>query len=70
MAVCCSFECKYFNKCIHASINNNGVHTARSYATQGSGDSHNNITEYYCGELGQYKEFKPIKEGNDNERIL
>ena len=69
MCVCCSFECPKYAKCQKAGINNPGIHSARSYATCGTGNANGNgvYEETLCGERGNFKLYKPIRR-NRNEK--
>ena len=61
--VCCSYECGRRLECDKHAINNYGTNACHDFYGYGSGA----ITEdgcevkYWCGELGNYQLFEPIK---------
>ena len=61
MAVCSSVQCKKYKDCAKASINNEGIHTARCYHGATVFDMETQQTIYLCGELGNYAGFKPLR---------
>jgi hypothetical protein len=61
--LCCSDNCKRKSDCgLHCS-NNFGTHQIEDFSCYGSsGISTKGVTEdWWCGELGNYKMFQPIK---------
>ena len=61
--LCCSDNCKRKSDCgLHCS-NNSGAHQIEDFSCYGSsGISTEGVTEdWWCGELGNYKMFQPIK---------
>ena len=59
MAVCVTESCDRYNICGRSSVNTEGVHTARSYGTEGSCSANENgMTEtVLCGPRGDYALF-------------
>ena len=61
--LCCSNDCKRIKECgLHYS-NNFGTHQVEDFSRCGSGSvTAKGITEnWWCGKLGDYKMFRPIK---------
>lgn len=61
MTSCCSIQCKKRWDCAKHCFNNIGAYPSEDYFTFGSGSisSDGCKVEYWCGELGDYKMFKP-----------
>lgn len=62
--LCCSNNCKRLKECgLHYSNNFDGMHQIEDFSRCGSGCiSTEGIKEnWWCGELGDYKMFRPIK---------
>lgn len=64
---CCSSHCKKYFDCQLADINNEGTNIVENYHEWGSGTFTDEgcVIEDYCGELGDYKMFEPIKKKTD-----
>ena len=62
--LCCSNVCKKQTECARHSMNNEGMHYVEDFYSFGSGTLTNDgcKIECWCGELGNYKMFKPIEE--------
>lgn len=60
---CCSSHCKKYFDCQLADINNEGINIVNNYHEWGSGTFTDEgcVIEHWCGELGNYKMFEPIK---------
>lgn len=60
---CCSSHCKRYFDCQLADINNEGMNIVNNYHEWGSGTFTDEgcVIEHYCGELGDYKMFEPVK---------
>lgn len=61
--ICCSDKCERRFKCAKADINNEGIAACENFYSFGSGIMTENGCEidHWCGELGNYKMFEPIK---------
>lgn len=61
MTTCCSMQCKKRWSCAKHCFNNVGTYPSEDYSTFGHGSisSEGCKVEYWCGELGNYKMFKP-----------
>ena len=62
--LCCSDTCEKKFECNRNSINHVGMHYVEDYSRFGSGtftDTGCKI-EHWCGKLGDYKMFEPIKD--------
>ena len=68
--LCCSNTCKKRFECNRSSINHIGAYLVEDWSSFGSGFLSNNEckVEYWCGELGNYKMFEPIK--NDCSSVM
>lgn len=62
--LCCSNTCEKKFICGRHSYNHTGTHYIEDYSSFGSGTITKNGCEikYWCGELGNYKMFEPIKD--------
>ena len=61
--LCCSNTCKKRFECNENVINHSGTYLVEDWSNFGSGIISMNEckTEYWCGELGDYKMFRPLK---------
>ena len=61
--LCCSARCKKKSECGLYYENNFGTHQVEDFSSFGSGSiSAEGVKEdWWCGELGDYKMFRPIK---------
>lgn len=63
MSTCISRECKKYNDCARAAINNPGVHTATDKANHKfirMKSDGKYVEEYWCGEKGNYRLFEKV----------
>lgn len=60
---CCSDKCEKRFECARVNINNEGTHFVENFYSFGTGTFADNgcKVKYWCGELGNYKMFEPIK---------
>lgn len=61
MTTCCSMQCEKRWNCAKHCFNNVGTYSSEDYFTLGSGSisSDGCKVTHWCGELGNYKMFKP-----------
>ena len=69
---CCSSHCKKYFDCQLADINNEGMNIVENYHEWGSGTFTDEgcVIEHYCGELGDYKMFEPVKKRGLRSSVL
>ena len=69
---CCSSHCKKYLYCQLADINNEGMNFVNDYHEWGSGTFTDEgcVIEHYCGELGDYKMFEPVKKRGLRSSVL
>lgn len=70
MTTCCSLQCEKRHNCAKHCFNKVGTYPSEDYSTFGHGSISNEdcIVEYWCGELGNYKMFEPIKNKTDYQQ--
>lgn len=71
MTTCCSSQCEKRHDCVKHCFNNIGTYPSEDYFTFGYGSisSKGCTSEYWCGELGDYKMFEPIEKIKIEEKI-
>lgn len=64
MTYCCSDTCEKKFICGRHAYNHTGLCYVEDYSSYGSGTITENGCEikYWCGELGDYKMFEPVKD--------
>ena len=69
--LCCSNKCEKRLECARADINNEGMHCVEDFYSFGTGTITENGCEvdHWCGELDNYKMFKPIEEIEPEAKI-
>lgn len=70
MTTCCSTRCEKRYECNKHCFNNVGSYTSEDFYTFGTGSisSEGCKEEHWCGELGNYKMFEPIKKQTDYQQ--
>lgn len=68
--LCCSDTCEKRFECDRSHINHIGTYYVEDYSSFGTGTYTDNgcEIEHWCGKLGEYKMFEPIKKTSDYQQ--